>query len=313
METRAHYAAVGAFVLTMIILAVAAVLWLARGELTTQYARYDIYFGGPVTGLRTGAGVEYNGVPVGKVAEVRIDPGNVELIRVTVDIDPNVAIKTDAAASVETNILSGVSFIQIVGGTQEAPLLLAQPGERYAVIRSHRSRLASVTARAPQLLEKLIDTAERVNALLDEKNRVAFGESLDNFRAFTTSLADRSKDLAELTDNANATVQALHGFIDNVDKSYAGPDGLGKQLATAIADFDRIAKGLNDTNKQLQLALQDVRPGLRSFSTQTLGDIGNLVGETRQLVTGLSRLATGIERDPSRILFGDRREGYKPK
>jgi phospholipid/cholesterol/gamma-HCH transport system substrate-binding protein len=313
METRAHYAAVGAFVLTMIVLAVGAVLWLARGELTTQYARYDIYFSGPVTGLRTSAVVEYNGVPAGKVSDVRIDPGNVELIRVTVDLDPNVAIKTDAAASVETNILSGVSFIQIVGGTQDAALLLPKPGERYAVIRSHRSRLASVTARAPQLLEKLIDTAERVNALLDEKNRVAFAESLDNFRAFTASLADRSKDLAELADNANATVRSLHGFIDNVDQSYAGPDGLGKQLSTAIADFDRVAKSLNDTNRQLQLAVQDVRPGLRSFSTQTLGDIGNLIGETRQLVTGLSRLATGIERDPSRILFGDRREGYRPK
>jgi phospholipid/cholesterol/gamma-HCH transport system substrate-binding protein len=313
METRAHYAAVGAFVLTMVILAVAAVLWLARGELTTVYARYDIYFSGPVTGLRTGASVEYNGVPVGKVAEVRIEPDNVELIRVTVDIDPKVAIKTDAAASVETNILSGVSFIQIVGGTQEAALLLPKPGERYAVIRSHRSRLASVTARAPQLLEKLIDTTERVNAMLDEKNRVAFGESLDNLRTFSASLADRSKDLAELADNANATVRALHGFIDNVDKSYSGPDGLGKQLSVAIADFDRVAKGLNDTNKQLQLALQDVRPGLRNFSQQTLGDVGNLIGETRQLVTGLSRLATGIERDPSRVLFGDRREGYRPK
>jgi len=261
----------------------------------------------------TGASVEYNGVPVGKVAEVRIEPDNVELIRVTVDIDTKVAIKTDAAASVETNILSGVSFIQIVGGTQEAALLLPKPGERYAVIRSHRSRLASVTARAPQLLEKLIDTTERVNAMLDEKNLIAFGEILDNLRTFSASLADRSKDLAELADNANATVRALHGFIDNVDKSYSGPDGLGKQLSVAIADFDRVAKGLNDTNKQLQLALQDVRPGLRNFSQQTLGDVGNLIGETRQLVTGLSRLATGIERDPSRVLFGDRREGYRPK
>jgi phospholipid/cholesterol/gamma-HCH transport system substrate-binding protein len=313
METRAHYAAVGAFVLTMIILAVVAVLWLARGELTTVYARYDIYFSGPVTGLRTSAAVEYNGVPVGKVSEIRIDPANVELIRVTIDIDPHVAIKTDAAASVETNILSGVSFIQIVGGTQEAALLLPKPGERYAVIRSHRSRLASVTARAPQLLEKLIDTAERVNALLDDKNRAAFAESLDNFRAFTTGLADRSKDLAELADNANATARALRGFVENVDQSYSGPDGMGKQLATAIGDFDRVAKNLNDTNRQLQLALQDVRPGLRSFSQQTLGDVGNLIGEARQLISGLSRLATGIERDPSRILFGDRREGYRPK
>ena len=52
-------------------------------------------------------------------------------------------IKADAA-SVETNILSGVSFIQISGGTQEAPPLSRKEGERYPVIRSRRSRLASV-------------------------------------------------------------------------------------------------------------------------------------------------------------------------
>ena len=313
METRAHYAAVGAFVLTMVILAFAAVLWLARGELNTQYARYDIYFLGPVTGLRNGASVEYNGVPVGKVSDVRIDPANVERIRVTVDLDPNVAIKTDAAASVETNILSGVSFIQIVGGTREAPLLLPQGDQRYAVIRSHRSRLASVTARAPQLLEKLNDTAERLNDLLDEKNRRALTESLENLRVFTAGLADRSKDLAELADNANATARALSRFVDNVDRSYSGPDGLGNQLSTAITDFDRIAKNLSDTNRQLQLTLQDVRPGLRTFSQQTLGDVGSLIGEARQLVSGLSRVASELERDPSRALFGDRREGYRPK
>src|SRR5688572_12186161 len=112
METRANHVAVGAFVLAMVVLAFAAVLWLTRGELTTRRAHYDIYFLGPVTGLRQGAGVEYNGVPVGAVQDVRIDPDNVALIRVTIEIDDKVAIKTDASASVETNILSGVSFIQ---------------------------------------------------------------------------------------------------------------------------------------------------------------------------------------------------------
>src|SRR4051812_25777014 len=100
METRAHYAAVGAFVLTMVVIAFAAVLWLARGQLNTQYAVYDIYFSGPVSGLRIGGPVEYNGVPVGRVREVVIDPANVERIRVTVEIDATVAIKDDAAASV---------------------------------------------------------------------------------------------------------------------------------------------------------------------------------------------------------------------
>src|SRR5439155_9522240 len=93
METRAHYVAVGAFVLAMVALAFIAVLWLARAQLTTQYALYDIYFTGAVSGLRNGAPVEYSGVPVGKVADVRIDPANVEQIRVTVELDASTAIK----------------------------------------------------------------------------------------------------------------------------------------------------------------------------------------------------------------------------
>jgi phospholipid/cholesterol/gamma-HCH transport system substrate-binding protein len=313
METRAHYVAVGAFVLTMVALAFVAVLWLARAELTTQYARYDIYFTGPVTGLRQGAAVEYNGVPVGKVVDVRIDPANVERIRVTVEIDQDVAIKTDARAAVESNILSGVSYIQIVKGTQEAPEVTAKAGERYPVIKSHRSRLASVAARGPELLDKLNETADRFNELLDRKNRDAFAATLNNLRAFSGGLADRNKDLAQLVANANAATQTLASLLDNVNRSYSGPGGLDQRLSGAIADFDRLAKNLTDTNRQLQLALQDVRPGLRNFSQQTLGNVASLVAEARQVVSGLTRIAAEIERDPSRVLFGDRRVGYRPQ
>lgn len=313
METRAHYVAVGAFVLTMVVLAFAAVLWLARTELTTQYASYDIYFRGPVTGLRNGAVVEYSGVPVGKVTDVRIDPADVERIRVTVEIDYSVVIKEDARASVETNILSGVSYIQIVGGTKEAAVLEAKQGERYPVIRSHRSRLASVTARAPELLEKLNDTADKLNDVLGKKNREALSASLDNIRTFTQGLAARNQDIAELAENAKKATASLSDLIDAVDKSYTGPDGLGKKAATAIDDFDHIAKNLNDTNKQLQLTLQDVRPGVRDFSQHTLADIASLVADARQLVAGLNRLTAEIERNPSLVLYGDRREGYRPR
>ena len=306
METRAHYVAVGAFVLTMIVLAFAAVLWLGRTELTTQYARYDIYFIGPVSGLRVGAAVEYSGVPVGKVSEIKLDPANVEQIRVTVEIDASVAIKADAAAAVETNLLSGVSYIQIVGGTQDAPLLLPQEGQRYAVIRSHRSRFASVAARAPQLLEKASDTLDNLNELLDDKNRRAVSETLENIRIFSAGLDDTNKHIAELAVNANTAMLAASSLLGSVDRSYSGPDGLGNRASSALGDFDRVAK-------DLQLALQDARPGLRAFSQQTLSDIGALVGETRQLISGLNRLTAEIARDPSRVLFGDRREGYRPR
>lgn len=313
METRAHYVAVGAFVLAMVVLAFAAVLWLARGALNPQYARYEIYFEGPVTGLRNGAEVDYNGVPVGKVSDVTIDPRNVGRIRVAVDIDPKVPIKTDARASVQSNLLSGVSYILVDGGTETAPLLRPEGDQRYAVIPSRRSPLAQLTASGPQLLAKLNDVAEKVNQVLDADNRRALAETLGNLRTFSQGLADRNKDIAEFTQNANQAAHELAGLISDVHRSYAGPNGLGNRLTTAITDFDRVAKNLNDTNRTLQDTLVDVRPGLRNFSQQTLGEIGGLVAETRQAVAGVNRLADELGRDPSRVLFGDRREGYRPQ
>jgi len=303
METRAHYVAVGAFVLVMISVAFAAVLWLARAQLTTQYATYDIYFTGPVSGLRDGATVEYNGVPAGRVKEIRIDPSNVEQIRVTVEIESNVIIKQDARANLETNILSGVSYVQIAGGTQEAPVLTAEAKNRYPVIRSRRSRLASVAARLPQIMAKLDETADHLNELLGEDNRRSIGETLANLRILS----------ADLAADAKPALLAATTLLRNLDQSYSDPGGLREGLTGGIADFDRLAKNLNDTSHQLQQALQDARPGVRTFSQRTLADVGELVAEARQLISGVSRLVAGIDRDPSRVLFGDRRKGYQPQ
>jgi len=313
METRANYAAVGAFVLAMVALAFGAVIWLAGGQLTTPQARYHIYFSGPVSGLREGAAVEYNGLPVGKVEQLRIDPEDVALIQSTIAIDPALVIRRDAVATLQSNLLSGVSFVQIRGGTQDAPPLEARGKQRYPVIPSAPSTLASVAESGPELLKKLNDTVDRFGLLLDEKNREALGESLQNLRVFTAGLAERNDDIAQLASNANSATAAASKLFVSIERSYTGPDGIGTRLTTAIADFDKVAKNLADTNKQLQGTLQDVQPGLRSFSQRTLTDVGNLVAEVRQLVASANRVVTTVERDPMSLLFGDRREGYKPK
>jgi phospholipid/cholesterol/gamma-HCH transport system substrate-binding protein len=138
---------------------------------------------------------------------------------------------------------------------------------------------------------------------LDEKNRRAIADSLANLRSLT----------ADLAANANTALLAATTLLHNVDQSYSDPGGLREGLATGIANFDKLAKSLNDTSHQLQQALQDARPGVRAFSQRTLADVGELVGEARQLISGLGRLVAGIDRDPSRVLFGDRRKGYQPQ
>jgi phospholipid/cholesterol/gamma-HCH transport system substrate-binding protein len=303
METRAHYVAVGVFVLVLIAVGFGGVLWIARTQLTTQYAVYDVYFRGPVSGLREGAVVEYNGVPSGRVKEIRIDPSNVEQIRVTVEVENNVVIKQDAAANLETNILSGVSYVQIAGGTQDSPVLTAEAGSRYPVIRSRRSRLASVTARLPQILAKVDEAVDHLNDLLGEDNRKAISVLLANLRTVSDDLATDTK----------PALTAMTTLLNNLDRSYSEPGGLREGLSSGIGNFDKLARNLGDTNHQLQAALQDARPGLRNFSQRTLTDVSELVGEARQLIAGLGRLIAGLDRDPSRVLFGDRRKGYQPQ
>src|SRR5579863_2356325 len=121
METRAHYVAVGSFVLAIIFLAFVAIVWVGRVQLSEEARLYYVFFRGSVSGLSKGSAVQYNGIPVGRVTDIRVDPDNVEQIQVKVAIDGSlVDIKSDARAFLETNILSGVSVVQIRGGTEGA-------------------------------------------------------------------------------------------------------------------------------------------------------------------------------------------------
>lgn len=313
METRAHYVAVGGFVLAVILLAFVTVLWLGRVELGGgRFDLYNIYFKGAVTGLSEGSAVLYNGVRVGRVAAIRLNPANVEEVRVTVEIDKNAVIKTDAQAVLLPNMLSGQSLIQIRGGTQEAPVLVAKAGQTYPVIPSERSALERVYMRAPRLLDQLNDVADKLNALLNRRNRQAISDSLQNMRTMTGILADRAKQLDPLISGAQGAVGTLNTLLTHADRGLSGPHGISADAAKTLADYDRLARGLGDTNRQLQQMIKENRPGIRNFSQHTLMQVNALLAQTRQFVADLSRLSSEIERNPAGFLFGNRRGGYRP-
>src|SRR5579875_1558796 len=305
METRAHYVAIGGFVLAVVFLAFMALLWLGRVELGRgRFKLYDIYFRGAVTGLSEGSAVLYNGVRVGRVADIRLNPANVEEVRVTVEIDKNAVIKTDARAELVANLLSGQSFIQIHGGTQAAPVLTAKANQPYPVIASERSALERLYARTPQLLERLTDAADKLNALLNRRNQQAIGDSLQHIRTLTGILAARARQLDALG--------YLNALLTSADRGLSGPHGLTAAAAHALGDFDHLARSLDATNREIQQVIAENRAGLRDFSQRTLAQLDVLVGQTQQFIAGLSRLTGEIERNPVRFLLGEQRGGYRP-
>jgi phospholipid/cholesterol/gamma-HCH transport system substrate-binding protein len=314
METRAHYVAVGAFVLAVIVIGFVAVLSLGRVEFAQDLKRYYIFFKGSVTGLSKGSVVQYNGITVGRVVDVRVDPDDLEKIQVTVEIDQNlVPIKTDARAFVDTNLLSGVATIQIRGGTRDAKELEPEPGHRYPVIAAGSSVFQRVSEAGPQLLDRLTVAADNLNDLLSDENRKAVSDTLRNLRTITEAFVAPSREVSELVGNANRTVLQMTALLDHVDHGFNGKGGLKEEAAQALADFDRLAKNLVDTNRQLQQVLQENRSGLREFTQSTLTQVSNLVSDMQHFIAGLSRFVASVERDPARLLFGERREGYKPQ
>lgn len=317
METRANYIAVGAFVLVMVAGIFAVVLWIARIEFNRERAFYDIYFTGSVAGLAPGSEVRYNGIRVGRVEEIRIDPQNLQQVRVTVELDQTALIKTDAVASIEVQGLTGAAYIEISGGSQSAPPLEARQNQRYPVIASRQSGLQRVFASAPEVLARLADVADKLSAILDERNRAAISETLENIRRVTGVAAAHAGDLDHtLTDTAaamrelrasltaaNETLAQLRALIGDKGEAHAALQGIDQ----ASRKFDKLATDLD-------AMVQENRPPLRDFSQRGLTQMTELLADARVLVDELTRLSDEIERDPTRFFFGgNRREGYQPK
>ncbi len=314
METRAHYVAVGIFVIVLLIAGAGVVLWLGRIEFSRELEPYYIFFRGSVAGLSKGSPVQYNGIPVGRVTDIRVDPDNVAQIQVTVEIDSSlVSIKSDARAFLDTNLLSGVSTVQIRGGTQQAVELTPEPGHKYPIIKAGQSELEQVKASLPEILVELKGVATSLGELLSPENREAVTVSLKNVRTVTQAVADHSQDIGRVLTDADGAVVELRTVLHNVGDGLVGRGGLKEDAAKTLADYDRLAKNLLDNSHQLQAMLREGQPAVRGFSQRTLPAIDDLVNDAEQFLSGLTRLANEIERDPTRLLFGDRREGYKPR
>src|SRR5665213_3178222 len=134
MENKANYVAVGAFVLACVIGLVVTILWLAGAQYSQEYSYYQTYFKGAVTGLGKGTITRYNGIEVGRVTDLQFNPADPQSVIVTLQVQPNLNIREDSEASIESQGLTGGSFVEISGGTTKSPLLVAKPGQKYPII-----------------------------------------------------------------------------------------------------------------------------------------------------------------------------------
>ena len=332
METRTNHLLVGILVLLLVAGLAAFIVWAIKADVDAKHTNYHVYFTGSVSGLSQVSEVRYRGVPIGTVTDIRVDPDNVERIRVTLDVSGDTPIKEDSVASIEMQGITGVALVQISGGRQTSPDLKAKPGEKYPVIQSKRSSLEKLFTDTPELINRILVLVEAVTRLFDEKNVQAIGDTLANTEKMTAALAASATkldaflldasgtaeelratvkelrgDLAHLTANADAALISARATLDTIGDETAA---LGGDARALIADLRGSASSLTAMSDEIQGLVADSRTPLADFTAEGLYEFARLITEMRTLVASLSRIADGLESDPTGYLFGNPEEGF---
>jgi phospholipid/cholesterol/gamma-HCH transport system substrate-binding protein len=286
METKANYVAVGVFVLVSIAGLFVALLWLAGSQYTEEFAYYRTDFTGSVTGLGTGTTVRYNGIDVGHVSKLNFNPDDPKKVTVILQIDPALRLHTDSVASIASEGLTGGSYVEIDGGSKKAPILEPSAWGEYPTIRSKPSTLAQLEQSAPELLAKVNSIADRINNVFNDKNQAALSQTLINLRDVTGSLSSHSKDV----DTALANIATASATLDT------DLTGMHSVITSADATALRLGKLSDDVD-----------------TTVNSARIDELMGQTRELVKSLTGLSDELKREPTSLIYGDRRKGYTPQ
>jgi phospholipid/cholesterol/gamma-HCH transport system substrate-binding protein len=289
METKANYVAVGAFVLTCVIGLVVAILWLAGAQYNQEYSYYQTFFKGPVTGLGKGTITRYNGIEVGRIASLAFDPNDPQSVVVTLQVQPDLNIREDSIASIESQGLTGASYVEISGGTNTAPLLTAKPEQKYPVIRAKQSTLQQLEQSAPELVARLNIAAQRFNDLMNDGNRRNVTHILANLDNVTSTLASRSGEIDAIIRNANQATKTLNTALLDVKPT----------LDDAQVTLNKYGKVADDADSFI--------------NGDALAQLPDLISQSRELVHSLNRLSDRRKKNPTEILFGDRRKGFDPK
>ncbi|MHA1109163.1 MAG: MlaD family protein [Alphaproteobacteria bacterium] len=324
METKANYVLVGSFVLALFAAIIGVAIWFAKVEFDKAPMRYRVYFTGNVTGLNIGSGVRYRGVQVGSVANIAIDPENVERIRVIVEVAVGTPIKKDTIASLGVQGITGIAFIQLSGGTQASPALEPEDRRDMPVITSKRSGLETLLEKAPEIFEKTVILVDRLSRLVDDKNLNAVSVSLDNIRGITEQFGAKSGELNQLLSEGRETLAALRSVAGKTETLMSEFQASGRPLVenandvftdvqVTLADLRRVLQSLDSVAGEVGGIVAENRTPLRDFSEGGLYEFTQFIAESRQLVAALTRLSAQIEREPARFFFGDTQKGFEAK
>ncbi len=204
MEPKVNYTVVGLFVVVLTAVIIFGLLWFSAGK-RKEHLNYLVYMNEAVTGLSEQAPVKFNGVEVGYVSDISLNPRNPAQVRLILSVVTGTPINQTTVAKLMLQGITGVSYIGLRTDTSKQPLPLVKlPGEKYPIIPSAPSLLVQLDTTIRELSQNLKSIRIAVQGVFTKENQQALSKSLANIAEFTDVLAKNSKQLGQGIKNASS-------------------------------------------------------------------------------------------------------------
>lgn len=254
--------------------------------------RYFVLFKESVSGLEIGSPVKLRGVHVGQVTRIRLNPDNVEQVKVTLLLEEDTPVKEDTAAILQMQGITGMKFVELLEGTREAKRLAPE-----GYIRAGESLVAKVTDRAESMTEKADKVLDNLLALTGPDNQAAVADTLQHVAAMTQQINNMSANLTEIIANINDLLSEnkgpIHGVLSSaedvtqrVNTMIGNANALIVDLRRTIqgVELQRVVSGIDETNRMIQGQFAEVNIG------GTINDVTVTLASMQLVLEQLTRM-----------------------
>ncbi len=303
MENKARYTLVGLFLIIFTVALVSFVLWLARYDLEEIQAKeYRIYSESSVMGLNKNSIIQYKGLDIGTINDIRINSKNLEQVEIILKITKPDLIKTDSYAIIQSQGVTGNKYIEIDGGTQNSQLLKPNK-EGIAIIPLEKSFLDKLTNSADSISIQIETMLKRFDKLLDKENLENIKESLKN-------LNSSSKDFNKTVNKVNNLIdKSITKTVDNVNNMSKSIDKVVKKdLTKTLNDIDNLSLEIkNIVNQDVKVLLKDLKQTTRSSK-----DIDKVLDSLEDTLQKIDDTVDNFNNNGGNMIFNTREVPYGP-
>ncbi len=229
-------------------------------------------------GLNIGSQVKYMGLRVGKIEEVKIARDDITTVTVEIAVDPELlpnAIRADTRASMANQGITGLKYIELVAGSQEAPVL--PPGSQ---IQPSESFLSTIDERAEVLTGKVEQVLNNLILLTSEQN--------------TAHLAGAIQGASSLMQSASAMAQENRAPLQ---ATFANLERATNSLAAAAASLQASSEALHDilAGREVQNTLANLQAASSQLRLQMEKPVPAFIANLNQMTTDIDRTFTHID------------------